>query len=93
MGKVKHIEMSQMVELPDDALLKMVGSLWENIKQINERMKEDQHIQRVMEELTEYKADKYLDELKHIKVKLKASRALAKARGLKFELPKSDEDE
>ncbi len=96
MGRIKPIEEAQFVNMDDSALLNLIGALWENIKNIDERMKEDVYIQKIEEDLKEYKLQKYVDEQKAYKAKLKASRAMAKARGLKFELPRrkgDDEDE
>lgn len=84
---------SQFVEMEDSDLIALIGSLWEHIKTIDEKMKSDGHIQRVEEELKEYKLLNYVDEQKAYKLKLKASRAVAKARGLRFTLPVRSEDE
>lgn len=88
MGRI--IEESHFADIKDEDLIKLIGSLWEHIKTIDETMRADQHIQQVEEKLKEYKIEKYLDEQKAYKLKLKASRAVAKARGLKFTIPKNE---
>ncbi len=84
---------SHFAEMEDADLIKLIGSLWEHIKAIDEKMGADQHIVRVLEELKEYKLENYIDEQKAYKLKLKASRAVAKARGLKFDLPRRSDNE
>lgn len=80
-------EQAKVNALNDADLLERIGVLWESIKQVDEAMAADPHIVRVLEELAEYKLEKYLEEKKAYKANLKAARLVAKARGLKVDVP------
>ncbi len=90
-------EQARVNTLSDEELLDRIGQLWETIKQVDEAMAADPHIVRVLEELAEYKLEKYLEEKKAYKANLKAARLVAKARGLKVDVPtinqKGDDDD
>lgn len=87
MSRDSLIAQSHIAELTDDKLLDLIAFLYENIKSTEERMKSDEHIIRVEEELKAYKSENYTDQQKAWKAQLKASRSLAKARDLKFDTP------
>ena len=87
---VDPIQEIQFVDLEDKELLELLGFLHEEGKVLGEKMKADGHIQRVEEELKAYKDEHYRDTIKLYRAKLKAVRAHAKARGLKFN-PKFEE--
>ena len=84
MSKVTVTQEAAFVDMTDDALLELLGYLHEEVKNVDERMKADPHIQRVEEELKEFKDENYLDDKKACMQKLKAVRLMAKARNLKF---------
>jgi len=87
---VNPIQEIQFVDMEDKELLELLGFLYEEGKVLTEKMKADPHIQRLEEQLNEYKDEHYRDDMKLYKAKLKAVRAHAKARGLKFN-PKFEE--
>lgn len=84
MSKVSVIQESSFVDMSDDALLELLGYLHEEVKNTDERMKADPEVQRMEEELKEYRDEHYLDDKKAAAQKLKAVRMMAKARNLKF---------
>lgn len=73
--------------MTDEQLIDLVGGLWEEVKRIDEAMKSDPEIERMTAELKEYKDENYLDDKKAFMQRLKAARAHAKVRGLRFRLP------
>jgi len=81
------LEEARLVSMTDDELIDLIGKTWEYIKRIDEAMKADAEIERMVNELKQYKDERYLDEKKAFALKLKAARALAKARNLRFTLP------
>lgn len=83
----KPIEESRLVDLTDDQLRDLVGYLWESIKATNERMNADPKLQRMIEEIAEYKETHYKEDERTFKAKLKAARKHAQVRGLNFQLP------
>ena len=83
----KPIEEARLVDLSDDQLKELVGSLWECIKRTDEAMKNDQTIEKLEAELKEYKENNYNDAKRQYKAKLKAARKHAEIRGLSFRLP------
>lgn len=93
MSRQTIMEESRLVALTDEQLLELVGALWESVKRIDEAMKADLEIERLLTHLKEYKDDNYLDSKRSYMSKLKAARALAKVRGLRFNLPERTSDE
>lgn len=83
----KVIQEAHLVDLTDQQLIELIGSLWENVKQIDERMKNDTEIEELQARLKELKGIKYLDEQKRYKARLRAARALAKAKNLSIPVP------
>ncbi len=78
---------AKLNEYNDEDLLKYIGFLFEELKSLDERMKNDDTIAKLVEELKEYKAQHYGDNKKLYKGHLKAARIVAGARGLKFQVP------
>lgn len=83
----KIIMEAHLVDLTDDQLVDLIGSLWETIKVIDERMRNDTEIEELQARLRDLKGTKYLDEQKRCKARLKAARTLAKAKGLSITVP------
>ncbi len=77
---------ASIIDLTDDALIELIGFLWEGIKRTDEQMKADPEIQRLLEDIAEHKKE-YTDIKKTYKAKLRAARYLASAKGLNFKLP------
>lgn len=84
---------ARLVSFTDEQLIDYIGTLWESAKRIDEAMKSDPEIERMQIELKNYKDENYLDNRRDIVRKLKASRALAKVRGVQFTLPQREESE
>lgn len=76
-----------MNDYNDSDLLKYIGFLFEELKSLDERMKNDDTIEKLTADLKEYKAANYGDAKKAYRGHLKAARVIAKARDLKFEVP------
>lgn len=83
----KPIEESRLVDLTDDQLRELVGSLWEHIKRTDDAMKNDATIEKLTAELKEYKDINYGEAKRGYKAKLRAARKHAEIRGLIFSLP------
>jgi len=77
----------QLIHLTDEELVDTIGVLWESVKRLEEAMKSDGEIQALEEQIKEIKHDRYLDNRKAYKSKLKAARHLAQAKGIQFKLP------
>ena len=77
----------QLIHLSDEELVDRIGTLWENVKRLEEQMRDDADIQELEEQIKEIKHERYLDNRKTYKAQLKAARYLASARGLQFKLP------
>lgn len=82
----------QLIDMSDEELVDLIGNLWETIKQLEEKMKSDSEIQVLEEQIKEIKHDRYLDNRKAFKSKLKAARHLAQAKGIRFTLPGERDD-
>jgi uncharacterized small protein (DUF1192 family) len=93
MSKQQILDESRLVTMTDAELVEAVGTLFESIKRLDEQMKSDPEIERMVAELNEYKAGRYLDNKKAMSRKLKAARAHARIRGLQFKLPKTATDD
>lgn len=78
---------AHLVDLKDDELKEFLGGTYHRLKNIEEEKKNDPEIQQMQERLNEYKRDNYDDAIKELKARLKAARALAKARGIKWNPP------
>lgn len=87
------IEQAHLVNLDDDQLLDYLGFCYEEIKNLEEKLKNDPQILEMEQELKDLKNERYNDTIKGYKAQLRASRALAKAKGLKFKIPKELNDE
>ena len=87
------IEQAHLVNLDDDQLLDYLGFCYEEIKNLEEKLKNDPQILEMEQELKDLKNERYNDSIKGYKAQLRASRALAKAKGLKFKIPKELNDE
>jgi hypothetical protein len=84
---VTPIQEVEFIGLTDEKLLDLLGFLHEEIKNIDERLKVDETIAEMAEELAQYKKENYTDTQKVYKAKLKAVRRHAQTRGLKFTPP------
>ncbi len=76
-----------IVDLPDDGIKELLGYLFESLKRLEESKKADPDLQQMQERLKEYVRDNYGDETKLLKARLKAARAQAKVRGIKYNVP------
>lgn len=86
--KTIHDE-AALVDLGDADLKELLGHTYHTIKNLEEQKKHDPEIERMRDQLNQYIDDCYGDELKRLKAKMKAARALAEARGVKWKLPET----
>lgn len=86
-SKTSLLEETRLVDVPDKELIEMVGSLFEAIKRLDEAAKNDPEVERLQAELKEYRDVHFLDQKKRLASKLKAARAHARVRNLKFNIP------
>jgi hypothetical protein len=84
MKKSDMIVEASLVDLDDHALKEFMGYLHESVKTLTEEMKKDPDIKQMEQTLKDYKKDNYQDEIKTYNAKLKAARAQAHARGIKW---------
>lgn len=87
MSKASVVMEAAFVDMPDQDLLDLLGFLHEELKNIDERMGNDQHLEELEAAVKEYKEEHYTGQKRGYRLKLKSVRALAKARGLKFTEP------
>lgn len=80
-------QQAHLVDMSDENLVAFIGAVWESIKRLDEAMKEDPEVERLENELKEYKATHYTDAIKTYKMQLKGARSLAKAKGLTLTIP------
>ncbi len=76
------------VEMLEEDLKSFLLSRYEYLKEIDEKQKSDEHLQKLKDAFDDYKDERYTDVRKSTKAEIKAARSVAKARGIKFELPK-----
>lgn len=93
MADAQILEESRLIDLTDEQLVDLVGSLFESIKRLDEAAKVDPEIERLQAELKAYKDDHYLDNKKRLVRRLKAARAHARIRNLDFNLPQRITDD
>jgi hypothetical protein len=86
MADAQILEESRLIDLTDEQLVDLVGSLFESIKRLDEAAKVDPEIERLQAELKSYRDDMYMDRKKQMVRRLKAARAHAKVRNLVFNL-------
>lgn len=87
MTKQAMLHESQFVDLTDDQLKDAIGTLWERIGAIKEAEGNDPDLEQMKAKLKAYRDDCYGAELKEAKKKLKAARAIAHAREIRWKLP------
>lgn len=87
MKKSEMMIEASLVDLNDVELKEFLGYLHEAVKTLTDEMKKDPEIKQMAEKLQNYKKDNYGDEIKHLNAKLKAARAQAQARGIKWNPP------
>jgi hypothetical protein len=78
---------ASMVDLDNEQLKEFLGYLHESIKSLSDEMKKDPELQQLQDAVKAYKRDNFSDEIKRLSAKLKAARAQAHARGVKWSPP------
>lgn len=81
-----HKEAS-LVDLSPEELKECLGATYHRIKNLEEDRKTDPDAQQMRDQLTAYLNDNYDEALKDLKKQMKAARALAKARGITWNMP------
>lgn len=77
---------SSLVDKNDDEILSLVAFLHEDIKQLEEKKKNDLELKRLQRAVKEYADQHYNSKIKLNKLKLKAARRQAKVRQLQFSI-------
>ncbi len=77
---------SHFVDFNDQALKEHLGFLWEAAKKLKEAMKDDPEIDRLADALKTYKDDRYNNDIKRYTKLLRACRAVANLRGIKWDI-------
>lgn len=85
--KKEFLNEVHLVDLGDEQLKELLGFTYHALKNLDERRKNDEHIEKLRSELKQYIDETYRDETKKLKAQLKAGRSLAAARGIKWKLP------
>jgi sensor histidine kinase YesM len=83
----QYLEEASLVDLGDEQLKELLGHTYHSLKNLDETRKNDPDLQAMQERVKQYIADVYTDEQKRLKARMKAARALAEARGVKWKLP------
>jgi uncharacterized protein YxeA len=86
-NSVTPIEEANLVDLSDEELKSYLLHTHESIKNLEDDKRNDPDLQQMQDRMKSYVNDNYNEEIKTQKARLKASRAQAKARGLKIRLP------
>lgn len=81
------LNQTHIMDLNDRELLEFLGYCYEEIKNLEEQMKNDDEILELEAKLKNLKNDKYADRIRGHKAMLRAARALAHAKGLAFNPP------
>jgi hypothetical protein len=82
-----HLDEAHLVDLDDGQLKELLGHTYHAIKDREEEKKNDPQIAQMRDQLRDYIKDNFDDEIKSLKARMKAARALAKARGVHWKLP------
>ncbi len=88
MTKSEIHKATKFIDLSDDALGDFLLNRYEHLKTLGENLKLDPDLEKKREELKQLADERYNIEIKSTKAELKAARAIAKARGIHFQLPK-----
>lgn len=83
----EHVEEARLVDLSDGDLKELLGATYHTLKNLGEDKKNDPDIKQMREALKHYIDDNYGDEEKKLKTRLKAARALAAKRNIKWNPP------
>lgn len=84
---------TKFVDLDDIALCDFLLNRYEHLKSLDEKKKKDEELNQKKLELKELYDERYNIDIKACKAQLKAARAIAKARGIVFKLPKDALDD
>lgn len=82
---------ASLVDLSDDELKEFLGYTYHAARNLEESRKSDPDAQQMRDKLNQYLDDNFNEEIKRQKANLKAARALASARGIRWKLPDHSE--
>lgn len=88
MSKKEVHAATHFVDLPEEELKAFLLNRYEGLKLLDEAQKNDGKLKKLTEDLKEYKDTVYTYTKKEYRAEIKAARAVAKARGIEFKLPK-----
>lgn len=83
----EHLREAALVDLGDEELKEFLGYTYHAIKNLDDEKKKDPDLAQMRDKLKQYVSDNYDEEIKRQKANMKAARALASARGIKWRLP------
>jgi hypothetical protein len=76
-----------LVDLTDEQLKELLGYSWEAIKRLEEAKKNDAYLIEMKTKTDEYTEENYTRFIKANRARLKAARAQAHVRGIKWKAP------
>lgn len=88
MSKRAIHESTKFIEMQEEELKQFMLSRHEALKDLDEKKRKDEEVTKIQENLKCLVSERYTTPKKLYKAQLKAARAIAKARGIEFKLPK-----
>jgi hypothetical protein len=86
-----YLQEAALVDLTDEELKEFLGYTYHAARNLEEAKKNDPEAQRLRDILDQYLDDNFNEEIKQHKANLKAARALAAARNVRWKLPDHSE--
>lgn len=87
----EYLQEAALVDLTDEELKEFLGYTYHAARNLEEEKKKDPDAQQMRDKLNQYLDDNFNEEIKRHKANLKAARALAGARGIRWKLPDHSE--
>lgn len=87
----EYLQEAALVDLTDEELKEFLGYTYHAVRNIEEEKKKCPIAQELRDKLDQYLDDNFNEEIKRQKANLKAARALASARGIRWKLPDHSE--
>lgn len=85
-----HLKEAALVDLDDGQLKELLGYTYHSIRNLEDAKKKDPEAEQLRATLSQYLDDNFNEEIKRQKATMKAARALASARGIKWKKPDLD---
>lgn len=87
MAKSDRLDEAAIVDLTDEELKAFLAYHYHSIRNLEQEKKEDEELKRLKEVAKAYEDDNFGEAIKEHQNKIKAGRAIAKARGIHYRLP------